>query len=201
MKKTWAFFGMIGLLSIGLVGCGSSEENKEAVHHSSESSSTIKEKEDKIEENLDVTQYVKTPSILEKVFHKTYKEYQLSKIKVDIENTMPIYEIQGINHHKEATLKVEAKNVNKIISKQEETIDQYEQDTDDQPLIMKDVKKTPTEAIKIAQQETKLKASPNEWGLESKDGKAIYIVNFEKEHKEVEINAKDGVILNTEIDE
>lgn len=171
--KKVGFLGIAGVLGMVLVGCGQEKE-------------------------IDASKYTATPQKLESVFHKEYKGYQLTNVEATEENGKAVYEMKGYNakDKKEAELSVEADKMNNIV--EQKTEKEHHVET---VLNLKDVKKNPKVAIQLAQKAANLKSTPSEWKLKmNKDNKPIYKIKFEKDQKEVTIDAKTGTKLAIEID-
>ena len=195
MKHKALLFGTLGLLSISLVGCGQ-EAKEEKQEHQTE------QKEEKKEKTLDVTKYAETPQNLQKSFAKQFKGYELTEVSIDVKHNDVVYQLDGVNQKEnmEASLEVKANKTSEVTQSESETMDNHDK-KDNQPLNLKEVKITPKKAMETAKKEASLKSNPNEWQLErNRDNQVVYKISFEKDNKEVTIDAKTGEKLSEKWD-
>lgn len=184
INKKMLSFATIGMLSLGLVGCGDkSDKNKDSDKH---------DDNDKQEVKVDALKYTEDPKKLVDEFNKTYKGYQVSKVELNDNDNHPVYEVKGINQDNEVKLTLNTSNISKIVSKEKELLDK---DDNRETINLKDVKVSPKDAMNTAKNNKEISSNPTEWKLTVDNKKTIYKVEFEKQDKEVLVNAQNGKLL------
>ncbi|CAM3984989.1 PepSY domain-containing protein [Catellicoccus marimammalium] len=215
MKKKWLGIGMVGLLSVALVGCGDKKEEEHKESSSSSVEQTTKSTKEETKDSkaqsgnqttkADAAKYVATPEQLNKAFQKKNKGYQLTEVKFETENQTPVYKMEGINSSakKEVTWVINADKMNKELQRTEEN---EQENKDHEVLPLKEIKTSPKQAIEIAKKNADTDMKATEWTLKVDDNTPVYSVTFQKDRKneqnekEITLTAKDGKVVDSESD-
>lgn len=190
--KQWVSLGILGVLAISLAGCGDSNNDDKADQDTkTEQSSTKKQ-------TVNVADYTAAPKKLADTFTKKNHDYKVSEIQLETKHGEGTYEVKGFDDKAKKEMKVEYDKSLKEGRAETEAQDAEDQ-LDNKALNLKDVKKTPKDAINEAKKAVKAQQPSSEWTLKTTaNNQTVYKVEFEKDNKQAMIDAKTGKVISTE---